>query len=89
MNILSTCMHERAQLMHPLSRLLWLQWMSWQAVGPDPAAWDRVDIKSPSDAFTTLHPGLFAGGGVGGGQTEVMFDYFRWVDNEVWPSDEV
>ena len=63
-------------------------YMSWQAVGPDPAAWDRVEIKPPSDAFTTLHPGLFAGGGSGGG-TLVMFEYFRWVDNEVWPSDEV
>jgi hypothetical protein len=35
-------------------------------------------------AFTTLHPGLFAGGGPRG--TAVLFDYFRFIDNEVFAS---
>lgn len=42
-------------------------YMSWTAVGSDPAAWGFVDKAAPSDAFTTLHPGIFAGGGGGGG----------------------
>ena len=37
---------------------------------------------SQSDSFTTLHPGLFAGGG-GVGAT-VQFDYWRFTDNEVF-----
>ena len=52
--------------------------MAWQAVGPDPAAWDRVYTRQPTDAFTTLHPGLFAGGGPDGGDGNLAhFDYFR------------
>jgi hypothetical protein len=67
-------------------------YMSWTAVGPDPAAWQHVDVSTPRDAFTTLHPGLFAGGGEGssgGGGHMVFFDYFRYTDNEVFPVDEV
>ena len=64
--------------------------MGWQAVGPDPAAWDHVDKSAPTDAFTTLHPGLFAGGGAtqSGKDSSVMFDYFRYTDNEVFAVDE-
>merc|ERR1712224_342958 len=40
--------------------------MSWQAVGPDPGVWDMVAKVAPTDAFTTLHPGIFAGGGARG-----------------------
>ena len=64
--------------------------MAWQAVGPDPAAWDRVYRRAPTDAFTTLHPGLFAGGGGGaGGAHSVLFDEFVYTDNEVWPVDDL
>jgi hypothetical protein len=63
-------------------------YMSWQAVGPDAAAWKFVRKQAPSDAFTTLHPGLFAGGGDAIGHT-VRFEYFRFTDNEVFPEDEV
>lgn len=63
-------------------------YMSWTAVGPDPAAWDHVAKEAPRDAFTTLHPGLFAGGG-SGGEHRVFFDYFWYTDNEVFPVDEV
>jgi hypothetical protein len=63
--------------------------MWWEAVGPDPAAWEHVLKKSPSDAFTTLHPGLFAGGGSGGGAHSALFDYFRFEDNEQFPVNEV
>ena len=64
--------------------------MAWQAVGPDPAAWDHLQIKKPADAFTTLHPGLFAGGGggSGGAADAVLFDYFNFTDHEVFPVDE-
>ena len=67
--------------------------MAWQAVGPDPAAWDHVQKHSPSDAFTTLHPGLFAGGGdnerSAAAEHSLLFDYFRFTDNEAWPVDEI
>jgi hypothetical protein len=63
-------------------------YMSWQAVGPDPAAWEHVDKKAPTDAFTTLHPGLFAGGSMLGGNHSVIFDYFRYTDHEVFAEDE-
>jgi beta-xylosidase len=66
-----------------VSTLMW-----WQAVGPDRAAWEHVFKKPPSDAFTTLHPGLFAGGGTGRPHS-VLFDYFRFQDNEEYPTDEV
>ena len=36
-----------------------------------------------ADSFTTMHPGLFAGGGQPGEQgSAVEFDYFRFTDNE-------
>ena len=61
-----------------------------------------VQRESPSDAFTTLHAGLFAGGGGGGGagldaggsssssssNHSALFEYFRYTDHEVWPVDE-
>lgn len=62
--------------------------MSWQAVGPDPAAWDMVAKVAPTDAFTTLHPGLFSGGAEQALNHTASFDYFRFTDNEVWPVNE-
>lgn len=66
-----------------VSTLMW-----WQAVGPDSAAWKHEFKNSPTDAFTTLHPGLFAGGGDGRAHS-VLFDYFRFDDNEDFPVDEL
>ena len=66
-----------------VSTLMW-----WQAVGPDPAAWEHEFKKAPTDAFTTLYPGLFAGGGRGRAHS-VLFDYFKFYDNEEFPIDEV
>ena len=63
--------------------------MAWQAVGPDKASWDQVQKQAPTDAFTTLHPGVFAGSNTSTRPHTVFFDYFHYTDNEVWPVNEV
>ena len=78
--------HERKE--HLMCLPNWLPRRWWQAVGPDPAAWEHEFKKAPTDAFTTLFPGLFAGGGQKHAHS-VLFDYFRFYDNEEFPIDEV
>ena len=45
-----------------------------------------ANLWKQADSFTTLHPGLFAGGGALGGANAVNFAYWRYTDHEVFAS---
>eukprot|EP01065_Artemidia_motanka_P010280 TRINITY_DN15426_c0_g1_i1.p1 TRINITY_DN15426_c0_g1~~TRINITY_DN15426_c0_g1_i1.p1 ORF type:complete len:669 (+),score=171.33 TRINITY_DN15426_c0_g1_i1:46-2007(+) len=49
---------------------------------------DRRGHEQTRFFFTTLHPGLFAGGGGGGSNASGVFSYFRHTDREKFAPDD-
>ena len=45
-----------------------------------------ANLWKQADSFTTMHPGLFAGGGGTGTANAARFDYWRYTDHEVFAS---